>query len=182
MIKIFALEGEWDSKKLEEKKGIEPMLRYMQDSLDSQYILRRVNTKESLSKYFKQLNERRYKNHQVVYMAFHGSSRKVWLDNEDSISFDELAELADGALKDRVVHFGSCQVMRTSVPLIEEFKEKTGARFVSGYSKTVDFLDGTLFDMVLLYYSTIYDKNKTILSRLEKDYDSLCNKLGFKMI
>jgi hypothetical protein len=177
--KIFALEGEWNGKKLEHNRSIEPMLRYMEASLEAKYIFRKVNTKESLTQYLKLLGQARFKQYKVVYFAFHGEARTIWLDDKVSVDWAELAGLANGALEGRAVHFGSCQVMRTSEDWMLYFKEQTGAASVSGFSKTVDFLHGTLFDVALLYELST-QRADVAMKRMQKNYAPLCEKLGFK--
>lgn len=65
--------------------------------------------------------------HELAYFASHGSSGRVWLDGDESVSLTNLGELLEGACEGRVIHLGGCSTLNTRESRIEDFIETTRA-------------------------------------------------------
>ena len=182
---IFCLEGEWNSTNLKEKTTVKPLINFMEETFGIEYVFRKVNSKESFLKYLENLNYYRkgkFKSYGILYLAFHGESNCIYLDNEDHITLDEIIEETDGLLTDRIIHFGSCKTLKLDESDLKKFLKKSGAKAVSGFSQYIDFLDSSLFDIAYLTCLTGYDKTGYIYNHMIKNYGELTNKLGFVYI
>lgn len=152
MKNIFCLETEWElskSKKMRDKASMLPLLNFLEQTKGVEFVFRNVASRADLRYYIKQLEYKTYKDFQTIYLAFHGTSRSLEIpnDKENPIPFSELAEVSSGFFQDKIIHFGSCRTLYTSDDRILEFKEQTGARIVSGYTKKNDFIRSSILDI-----------------------------------
>lgn len=184
---IFCLETEWDFKahKLKEEATIEPMLEFMKHVHKMKYVHRRVATRADLSFYLKQLKKGTFNNFEIVYLSFHGNTQQIILEGEkrNPVTLAELAELAQDAFKDKFVHFSSCRTFLGSEYNLEYFKRETGAKLVSGYTRSVDFTLSSLMDIA--YFNEINKtsiKFNTVVNRIDKLLAGLKSELGFKIL
>lgn len=179
--KIFCLEGEWD-KSLKPKYSVESYLKYLDEAFSVRYIYRKVNSSVSLQKYLNTIGTKKYQDYKVVYFAFHGDPRGIELDHSEFLDFDQLAKIAGDSFQDRIIHFGSCRTLLGSESKILEFKKMTGARIISGYTRSVDFFDSSLLDMAFLKNVVEYDRPGHIENWIKEKYPRLSEDLGFKVI
>jgi Family of unknown function (DUF6642) len=177
---IFAIEGEWENK-LDNNLTIKSALTMLQEVSGIEYIFRKVNTVDSLLAYLQQSEAASYKKYSFILIASHGSSKDIELSRDQIISLKELAKKCSGIFNNKVVHFSSCGVLQNKKS-IHEFKEFTGARMVSGYSKSVDFLQSSLLDIALI--NSFYGNNSPVITynHLNRYYPELIELLGFKII
>lgn len=180
-MKIFCLEGEWE-KSLKPKYSVESYLKYLEEAFSVRYIYRKVNSSVSLQKYLNILVQKRYEDYRVIYLAFHGNSKGIELDHSEFLNLDQLVELAGDSFQDRIIHFGSCRTLLGSESKLLDFKRSTGARIVSGYSRSVDFFDSSLLDMAFLKNIVEYERPGHIENWIKDKYPRLSEDLGFKVI
>lgn len=180
--KIFCLEGEWQEKDLRKKQGISSMLQFLHDNCNIEYVHRKLSTVESFLNYLQSLKRGNLKKYDIIYLAFHGYSNNIYIAKGHELSLEELAEQTEGLFVDRVIHFGSCKTLFTSERRLLEFKEATGARLISGFTKTIDFVDSTLLDIA--YFTHLQDVVHvgSIERRMRSQYPDLCGRLGLKFI
>jgi len=176
---ILAIEGEWTNR-LTDKETIKSSLSFLDEVYGIKYIFRKVNTFNSLIDYLHQGTKAGYKKYGIIILAFHGSKKGIELEGKD-ISLKELANECEGVLEDKLIHFSSCSIIQ-NIDEIRYFKKITGAKKVMGYSKDVDFLESTLFDIALLQKLNEYDKAGNVVNYLQSNYPSLYEKLGFKLV
>lgn len=157
------------------------MLELLRTFSDVKYIYHKCNTKEEFFYYLQQFTKRTYKNYSVLYLAFHGCTNRIIVENR-CITLKEIATALDGKLADKIVHFGSCSTLRTSEKNIQYFIATTNCQLISGYRKFVDYIDACAFE--LLYFDLLqkYKSVKKIDSEIFKLSPQLVdNKLRFVM-
>lgn len=178
--KIFALEGEWNNKPTD-RASVVDVLNYLEKVNDYKCFHRRIATKEE---FFYHLRRTKFKKYKIVYLTFHGSKNKIYTTNsakDEGIELEELLEYRK-FFKDKIVHFGSCETLKMSPEEIIDFRKDLGAKVVSGYTKSVDWMDSGILDLA---YFNLWGTYKTRSSDLEKElrrqYGGLCEDLGFVM-
>jgi hypothetical protein len=92
----------------------------------------------------------------------------------------EIADLARGAFKNKLVYFGSCKTLRAVDAQLQEFLKKTGAAAVAGYSKDVGWVESSAFELLFLYWAAYYKKPAYLLRKLAARYSGLQELMGFK--
>jgi len=150
---VFCLEGQWNSD-LQVSASVLPTLEHLDRAGVMRYIHRDVATRDEVEYYLGRLRRKQYARYRVVYLAMHGEPGHLWLDNPQrvSVSLPELADLMNGACRDRYVYLGSCGTLNTSRRVLTEFVNETGAALVCGYTRSVDWVEASAFDILLLTY------------------------------
>ena len=94
----------------------------------------------------------------------------------------EHAEMSNGLFEYRYIHFSSCRTLLGSNSDIENFKYDTGARVVTGYSKSVNSDLSALLDLALFGEYFTHKQIPTIFCNLERRFGGLVKELGFKLL
>lgn len=183
MKKIICIETDWyfHDRKVLDKSSAEPLLKFFYDYLKKEkfdYIYRKVATKEELQYLFNQLKYKAFDDFSIVYFSFHGNNGSVQLEGEkELLTLEELANMAGSVLNGRCVHFSSCRTLYCKKDSLDYFLNKAAPAYLSGYTKSVDYLDSTLTDIVLLKQLMFRERLGLIKNVMETDY-SASTKLG----
>ena len=177
---IFCLEGEWEDT-LKSKNSILPTLEFLEHSQGVKFLFRKVALAEDLFFYLDKAVKAEYKKYSIIHLAFHGNAQKIWMaDHETTVNMKDIADKYEGKFCGRVVHFGSCKTLKTSTENLKYFLETTGAELVSGYTKDVDFVDSSIFDIVYFTKLQNYKQVWRVNDDLKENYPGLHERLGFK--
>ena len=162
----------------------ESLLRFMHEGHQIPYIYRRVATKSELEYYLHQFSRPEYiKNYGILYFSFHGSTHSIYLEGDKvSLTLSDLAEIGGDVFANRLVHFSSCNTMLGSKAVTMDFKNETGAKLVSGYSKSVDAMKSAIHDITLFDTFLRYKQTPAIINKMETVYGGLSKELGFKIV
>lgn len=177
---ILAVEGEWTNR-LDDKETVKSTLTFLFEVYGVDYIFRKANTLGSLVSYLDKGTKDSYKKYGIILIAFHGTEKGIELDNDKLVSLNKLAKKCEGFFDNKLVHFSSCAVAKDLFGL-KNFKALTGAKKVMGYSKNVDFLESTLFDIALLQKLNEFNAPGKVNTHMKDNYTSLYEKLGFVMV
>ncbi|MGU3292502.1 DUF6642 family protein [Williamsia sp. M5A3_1d] len=176
---VFCLEGEWEEA-LESRLSMEPALQLLQDSGDIRLVHRDVATEAELRYYLERLFKNKRAGLDILYLGFHGSSQTVYL-GRDEVSIGDLQEMLEGRCDGRVIHFGSCGVLRASDELLKDFCKVTKARAVLGYTRDVDWVEAAAFELLLVKRLAWSTNMKPVYDWLTATYPDLTSRLGFRM-
>ncbi len=176
---IFCLEGDWETD-LRNKFSIQSALHFLDVNLGIHSIYKTCGTYIEFETRVKQLCKapKRYKDYSIFYFAFHGEESGIHI-NGDLITLDEIMENFEGKFTNRIVHFGSCKTLLDKKNAMQ-FLKKTGAKAVSGFSKNVDFIPATAFDILYFEKAQNYIRMKALKDNIFKKYKGFCNDLGFQ--
>jgi Family of unknown function (DUF6642) len=177
---IFCLEGDWE-KDLRLKKSIKSTLDYLQDCFSIQNIHRTCAVREQFIKYLKDSMLKKYSRYSILYLAFHGDPNSI-LFGKDSITLNEIAEICENKLYNKIVHFGSCNSLDLDKRKLKNFIQKTGALCISGYTRKIEFNPSTVLD--ILYFEMLQDNKdvRSIERKLKKEYMGLIRSTGFRIL
>lgn len=176
---IYCLEGNWN-KHPKSNQSIKPILDLLYTFSKVKYIYRKCPTKDEFIKGLQTFTQKRYSNYTVLYIAYHGRKNRICFGNE-YITLKEIANVLEGKLKGKTVHFGGCSTLNTTEKNITDFIARTGCSFISGYKKDVEYIDSSAFE--LLYFETVqrYFSFKKIKSNIAKRYPKLIESLRFTL-
>lgn len=177
---IFCLEGNW-RKDLLDKSSINAALVFLQQNCGIKHIYKQCGTRENLEYYLSLWKLKKYAAYSIGYLAFHGEPESIQVGRE-YVTLDELAEMLKGACKDRIIHFGSCKTLDTNNSNIVRFLEKTGALCVCGFETEIDFVESSVFDMLLIELFQKYKDISKVDRDIKKYYRALVKKLKFKLV
>jgi hypothetical protein len=177
---VFCLEGDWN-KNLKHQNSVLEVLTFLKKNRDIDYIHRHCGTRENVAYYLKQWQLKRYKDYSILYIAFHGKPNQILIGKE-VVTLDELAEMLGPNCHNKIIHFGTCHTLNTDLRHIKRFLRKTNALCVCGFGKEIKFVEGCVFDILLIDMLQEFRNMSTVKSHLKKYYNSLAQKLAFKLV
>jgi hypothetical protein len=175
---IFCIEGEWESD-LKDQSSIRPLVDFLanSDSLIAP-IYRRVATSESFAYFAKQW--RNYPNHTIGYFSFHGAKGSLSLGQE-RLDLAALGKLLEASCEGKHIVLSSCQTLSVPTEHLDAFRKQTGARSVSGYAKSPDWIESSAFDVILMTNLLYHDSPSKTESWLRARCGGLMSSYGFVM-
>ncbi len=177
---VFCLEGDWNINLLKQN-SVQAALEFLKLNRKINYIHRHCGTKENLKHYAEQWQLKRYANFSILYLAFHGKPGLI-LINKKPVTLDELATFLGSNCHDRIIHFGSCATLNTDNRHIKRFLRKTNALCVCGFGKEIGFIEGSVFDILLLDKFQEFKDVRTVHKSIKTNYPALSKKLAFKLV
>jgi len=124
-------------------------------------------------------HDRDFRDYNFIYLVVSGENNQVQIDDY-FYSLEEIAELFQGKLTDKIVHFANTKNLELDEETFQYFLAVTGVKAISGYVNSA-----TTFSSVLdQYYFTLANQHDDVVDLVhalfEKDA-SLCMKLGFRL-
>ncbi len=175
--KIMCLEGEW-SGDIRSEESVRPLLQILRRRGEIDFIYRQCGTKSEFEYYLGQ--KKYYRDYAIVYLSFHGARGRLKISPKEEVTLTEIAALARGAFKKKLVYFGSCRTLTGADAQLKEFLRETGAAAVAGYTKDVGWVESSAFELMFLYWAAYYKRPAYLLKRLTKRYRRLAKLMGFK--
>lgn len=175
---IFCLESLWNEN-VASKLSVLPLLDLVSKANDIKNIHLSCNTKSEFEFNIKYLKRR--KSYQILYLAFHGSNKKIHFADGNEIDLEELVEILEENLSNMILHFGSCSTLKADDLSLKNFVKKTGTYLVSGYQTEIDWIESAAMDILYFTYLQKYKSPRHLEKHLIKNYPDLIEKTGFKM-
>lgn len=148
---LLVLEGVW-AKPTEAPMILPYVTAYANSHGDVDVQYRTIRNKADLEFYVKQIHKNKKA---FVYIACHGDVGQLQpTDPKNAIDLDAVCEILgkarDGAIG--FLHFGSCWFVQSSTrrETLERLRASARARWVSGYTRSIDWLPSTMFDLSLI--------------------------------
>jgi len=152
---IFCLEGDWWGD-LNKSSTVKPVLKLLSQTPERRvpFIHRDVGTREELRYYLRKWAQHGRAGYPILYLAFHGESECILVGDlrnpkKSKVTLDELAEDLGSKLTGRIVHFSSCETLKTDKRNILRFLRKTGLVATTGFQKEVDWLKSAAFEVLM---------------------------------
>jgi hypothetical protein len=176
---VFCLEGEWE-KDLRDKSSVSAALEFLHSNCGIEYIHKNCGTVDNMKYYLKLWKKMQYKHYSICYLAFHGKQERIEV-GDGSLNLDELAEILNGSCRNKIIHFGSCNTLDTDLRSVKKFLDTTKALCVCGFKTDIDFVESSVFDMLLLQKFQNYKDMSAVERDLNKNYRKLIRKLDFRI-
>ena len=172
---IACLESMWDNR-TENRLNVVPMLEVIARGWNAKFSHLTCNTREEL-KY--NLNLLCKRNYGILYFAFHGTPGFVKLHG-DKVSLAELSEMMNCRFSNWIIHFGTCGTIRKPREVVE-FVEKTNVALVTGFTKKVDWIESSAFELLMFQSFHLYKSPRIVCRSLLSKYPDLAKATGFKV-
>ena len=90
-----------------------------------------------------------------MYLAFHGEAGELIVGedarrNDARVNLDWLEERVNVHGRNRMIYLGTCSTLAIHGTRINRFLESTGLNAICGYEGSVDWMNSTVFDLLLL--------------------------------
>ena len=121
-----------------------------------------------------------FKNYEIIYLVMQGEGNNICL-NEYYYSLEEIAELFEGKMKGKILHFANAKVLDLSEEEAQYFLDITGARAISGYGAAFNKLTSSNLDKAFFSLFEEQDNVVEIVEELHQKYYALCKLLDFRL-
>lgn len=122
-----------------------------------------------------------FKDYEIIYLVIPGEANNILL-NDYYYSIEEIAELFEGKMTGKVIHFANQKVLDLTDEESQYFLDVTGARAISGYGSTPSKISSTItIDRVFFsMFQENDDLAEVVESMFQKHYN-LCKLLDFRL-
>lgn len=125
-------------------------------------------------------DDHNFTNYEIIYLVMQGEGNTICL-NEYYYSLEEIAELFEGKMKGKILHFANAKVLDLSEEEAQYFLDITGARAVSGYGTKFNTLTSSNLDKAFFSLFEELDDVLEIVEELYQKHYALCKLLDFRL-
>ncbi|MCF2875783.1 MULTISPECIES: DUF6642 family protein [Tenacibaculum] len=126
------------------------------------------------------LDDHNFKNYEIIYFVITGEANSICL-NDYYYSLQEIAEIFEGRLNDKLLHFSNAKVLDLDEDEAQYFLDITGAKGISGYGNQFNGIASSDLDKV---FFNLFKKDDDMLNAVEELYKKhykLCKLLDFRL-
>lgn len=152
----------------------------LQTGIDSIY--KTCDTIEGLEESLNVLlyEDHNFKNYEIIYLIMPGEGNTICLNNY-YYSLEEIAEIFEGRMKDKILHFANAKPLDLGEEEAQYFLDITGAKAVSGYGITSCKATSSQLDNVFFSLCQNEDDVVEIVETLHEKYYAACKVLDFRL-
>lgn len=183
---ILVLESVWDDQNIR-SKSVWPFVSEFAKASNLLAFHQSFSDKHSFEHWIECYNREPLKGKKLLYIAAHGTGGRVSGLNRQ-INGATITSAMKKAKNIQFVHFGSCFYGKES-NLSNLLSEVEHIRWTAGYQKSVDWVDSTLFDIMLWRRIANRDpededlrgtRTHTVAKKLIREIPGLAKNLGFR--
>ncbi|MEQ8419553.1 MAG: hypothetical protein RIB64_06060 [Arenibacter algicola] len=178
---IYCLEGVPDietDKLTEAQKNLEQLA--MQYGVASIY--KTCDTIEGLEASLNALvmDDHHFKDYEIIYLVMTGEANSICLNNY-YYSLQEIAEIFEGRLKGKILHFSNAKVLDLDEEEAQYFFDITNAKAVSGYGNEFNGLSSSNLDKAFFNLFKEDDNMLNVVEELHQRHYHVCKLLDFRL-
>lgn len=121
-----------------------------------------------------------FKNYEIIYMVVQGEPNNIRINNY-YYSIEEIAELFEGRMKGKIIHFANAKPLDLSAEEAQYFLDITGAKAVSGYGESFPKVTSSGLDKAFFSLFEDDDDVISIVEELHQKHYALCKLLDFRL-
>lgn len=125
-------------------------------------------------------DDHNFKNYEIIYLIMPGNENDICL-NGYYYSLQEIAELFEGRMKGKILHFANAKVLDLTADEAQYFLDITGARAISGYGEATYKVTSSGLDKAFFGLFDDSDDVVDIVEDLHQKYYALCKLLDFRL-
>jgi hypothetical protein len=125
-------------------------------------------------------DDHNFKDYEIIYLVMPGEGNSICL-NDYYYSFEEIAELFEGKMRGKTIHFANAKILDLSAEEAQYFLDVTGATAVSGYGTTTYGLSSSKLDKAFFSLFQELDDVVEIVEELHQKHYALCQLLDFRL-
>lgn len=126
------------------------------------------------------MDDHYFKEYEIIYLVMTGAGNSISL-NGYNYSFQEIAELFEGKLRGKIVHFSNAKVLDLDEEEAQYFLDITNARAVSGYGNAFSGVSSANLDKVFFNLFNEDDDIFNVVEELHQKHYTACKVLDFRM-
>lgn len=156
------------------------------DQLTSQYGVASIyNTCDSIEGLENNINtlvldDHNFNDYEIIYLVITGEANSITL-NDYNYSLQEVAELFEGRLQGKILHFSNIKVLDLDDEEAQYFLDITGAKAISGYGYEYNGITSSNLDIAFFNLFKEDDNMFDVVEELHQRHYKLCKLLDFRL-
>lgn len=126
------------------------------------------------------LDDHHFKAYEIIYLVMPGEANSICL-NDYLYTLVEIAELFEGRLTGKILHFSNAKVLDLDPDEAQYFLDITGAKAISGYGNDVNGVSSSPLDKAFFNLYQEDDDVLAVVEELHKKHYSACKILDFRL-
>lgn len=126
------------------------------------------------------LDDHNFQDYEIIYLIMEGEANSICL-NDYHYSLQEIAEIFEGRLTGKILHFSNAKVLDLDEEEAQYFLDITGARGVSGYGNECNGITSSSLDKVFFNLFKEYDNMFDVVEELHQRHYEVCKLLDFRL-
>lgn len=126
------------------------------------------------------LDDHHFKDYEIIYLVMSGEANSICL-NGYYYSLQEIAEIFEGRLKGKILHFSNAKVLDLDEEEAQYFLDITGAKGVSGYGMEFNGISSANLDKAFFNLFKEDDNMLDIVEELHQRHYNVCKLLDFRL-
>lgn len=126
-------------------------------------------------------DDHNFENYEIIYLVLPGEANNI-LINGYYYGIEEIAELFEGKMDGKVIHFANKKPLDLTDEESQYFLDVTGARAISGYGHYSEAMTSA-FTIDRVFFSLFYENDdlREVVERMFQKYYDLCIQLDFRL-
>lgn len=125
-------------------------------------------------------DDHNFKNYEIIYLVVKGENNNICI-NDYFYSLQEIAELFEGKLQGKILHFSNAKVLDLDEEEAQYFLAVTGARGISGYGVNQTTLPSLVLDKAFFSLFEQEDDMFKVVEELHQRHYNICKMLDFRL-
>jgi hypothetical protein len=126
------------------------------------------------------LDDHNFNDYEVIYLIIKGEANSICLNNY-YYSLQEIAEIFEGRLKGKILHFSNAKVLDLDEEEAQYFLDITGAKGISGYGNEFNGISSSNLDKVFFNLFKEDDNMFDVVEELHQRHYKICKLLDFRL-
>lgn len=126
------------------------------------------------------LDDHHFKDYEIIYLVMAGEANSIRL-NDYYYSLQEIAEIFEGRLKGKILHFSNAKVLDLDEEEAQYFLDITNAKAVSGYGNVFNGISSANLDKAFFNLFKEDDNMFDVVEELHQRHYHVCKLLDFRL-
>ncbi|KAA2216972.1 DUF6642 family protein [Maribacter flavus] len=126
------------------------------------------------------MEDHHFKDYEIIYLVMPGEANSICL-NDYFYSLQEIAELFEGRLKGKILHFSNAKVLDLDEEESQYFLDITNAKAISGYGHAYEGISSSDLDKVFFNLFKEDDNMFDVVEELHQRHYNICKLLDFRL-
>ncbi|RAJ12753.1 DUF6642 family protein [Arenibacter echinorum] len=126
------------------------------------------------------LDDHHFKDYEIIYLVIPGEANSICL-NDYYYSLQEFAEIFEGRLKGKILHFSNAKILDLDEEEAQYFLDITGAKGVSGYGNEFNGISSSILDIAFFNLFKEDDNMLDVVEELHQRHYNVCKLLDFRL-
>ena len=126
------------------------------------------------------LDDHNFINYEIIYLVITGEANSICL-NDYYYSLQEIAELFEGRLQGKILHFSNAKLLDLDEEEAQYFLDITGAKGISGYGNECNGITSSNLDIAFFNLFKEDENMLDVVEELHQKYHKICQLLDFRL-